>query len=164
MPRLTVSTPAFVDSAPVEVTVGRTVLASPEAIWAVLTNNDGWPEWFPGMKRCETTSTTPDGLGSTRVVKVGGLVAEEEFIFWDRPKDWGFTVTKTNLPLATEMIERVRLDASEHEGSNNTITEVRYSAHLTPHPLARPITGIVKMNIRKAWEKGLVGLAAQVER
>lgn len=163
MPRLTTSTPDFVDRAPITVTVGRTILASPEAIWSALSNNESWTEWFPNMKRCQTTSNTPDGLGSTRVVKVGALTAYEEFIFWDRPKDWGFTITRTNLPMATEMIERVQLDTSEHAASNNTVTEVRYSAHLTPHLLTRPIAGIVKMNIRKAWEQGLVGLAAHVE-
>lgn len=164
MPRLQPCSPEFVGEAPVTITVGRTVHASPESIWAVLTDNESWTEWFPDMKRCESTSNPSEGVDATRVVKVGSLRAHEQFIFWDRPHDWGFTITKTNLPMASKMIERVQLDSSEHPSSNNTVTEVRYSAHLTPHLLARPILGLIKMQIRKTWEQGLVGLAGHVEK
>ncbi len=167
MPRLIASPPEFVDNAPVVVNVGRTIIASPEAIWAALTHNETWPEWFPDMKRCETTSSPGDGIGATRTVKVGNLVAEEQFIFWDRPKDWGFAMTKTNLPLAKQFVERVQLDTSTHQSDEaraNTVTEVRYTGYIEPHLLMKPFAGLLKMQVRTTWEKALVGLAEHVER
>ncbi len=157
MPKLELADPSFVDEAPVTINVGRTLHASPEAVWAALTDNESWTEWFPNMKRCDTTSSDPNGIGSTRTVKVGGLVADEQFIFWDRPKDWGFSIVKTNLPLATKMIERVQLE------STGGTTNVRYSASFTPHLLTKPIVSLVKMQIMKSWEDGLVGLAQHIE-
>jgi hypothetical protein len=100
-----------------------------------------------------TTSPTPTGVGSTRTVKVGSLVADEQFILWEPESAWGFAVTRTNLPVARKMLEQVELLAKE---SNQTL--VRYTGAFEPHPLNRIAFGLTKRQVRAAWIAGLAGL------
>lgn len=155
MPSLDVVEPEFATTAPRRVVVERTIDATPSDLWSIIVDNEGWTAWFPGMKRCTTTSAMATGVGATRTVKVGGLEAEERFIAWDAPRVWAFCVTRTNIPLASKMLEQIELEPTEGG------TLVRYTGAFEPHALTRFVFGLVEKNVRSAWTGGLDGLARQ---
>jgi hypothetical protein len=105
------------------------------------------------MSFCTTTSTLQTGVGATRTVKVGPLVADEHFILWEPESSLGFCVTRTNLPIAKRMLEQVELVADQAQG-----TLVRYTGAFDPHPLSRLTFGLTKRQVRAAWTAGLAGL------
>lgn len=167
MARLTLADPSFAQSAPHRVVVERTITASAEAIWSVISDNSTWTSWFPGMSRCETTTTTTSstpatGVGSRRTVKVGPLLVEEQFISWDENKLWGFCVTRSNLPVARKMLEQLELiDQSTSSGPS---TLIRYTGAFVPHPLALLTFNLTKRQVEAAWTGGLAGLAEFAHR
>jgi hypothetical protein len=132
MPTLSVVDPSFARTAPQTVVLERQIPASPAELWRVLSDNSSWMSWFPGMSFCTTTSEPMTGLGSTRTVKVGPLVADEHFILWEPESAWGFAVIRTNIPVAKRMLEQVELFANQSNG-----TLVRYTGAFEPHPLTR---------------------------
>jgi hypothetical protein len=105
------------------------------------------------MSFCTTTSQVPTGVGSTRTVKVGPLVADEQFIVWEPETAWAFCVSRTNLPIAKRMLEQVELVPNN---SNETL--VRYTGAFEPHPLSRLTFGLTKRQVRTMWTAGLAGL------
>jgi uncharacterized protein YndB with AHSA1/START domain len=85
MPNLTPRDIDFVEQAPVRITTNVELSATPEEVWAVLTDNERWPEWFPAAKACTTTSDPAEGVGSTRWVHFDLFKVNERFIVWDNP-------------------------------------------------------------------------------
>lgn len=158
MPSLEAVEPDFATTASRRVVVERTIDATPSDLWSIIADNATWPEWFPGMKRCDTTSAMPTGVGATRTVKVGPLEAEERFVAWDAPRVWAFCVTRTNLPMASKMYEQLELEPSEGG------TLVRYTGAFEPHILTRFVFGLVEKNVRSAWDGGLEGLDQRAAR
>lgn len=160
MPKLTLTDPSFAQTAPHKVVVERTVEASPEAIWTVLSDNTTWTSWFTGMSRCDSTSSPATGIGSTRTVKVGPLVAEERFISWEPNKLWGFSVIRTNLPVARKMLEQVEL--VDRSTPTRAASLVRYTGAFVPHRFAVLTFALTKRQVCAAWTRGLDGLAGFV--
>ena len=160
MPNLKPVDSAFAQSAHHVVTVERTIAAPPDRIWAVIDDVGSWTEWYPGMSRCEPTSDPENGLGSTRRIKIGALVADERIIVHDPPNAWAFTVLKTNLPLANRMLEGLALSGD----AGGDATTVTYTGAFEPHLLTRLTFSLVRRSVRSAWTRGLDGLAQQVER
>ncbi|MFZ1866167.1 MAG: SRPBCC family protein, partial [Polyangiales bacterium] len=70
MPKLTPRNTDFVDTAPIRITTVVTAKATPEEVWAVMADNERWPEWFNAAKSCRTTSDVSGGVGSTRWIHV----------------------------------------------------------------------------------------------
>jgi len=161
MPKLTPVDTNFAAVAPVNIVVSKTIAADVADVWAVVTHNPTWTEWFPQMKSCETTSDPGFGVGATRTVKVGGLRADEVFVAWDENVRWAFTIVGTNLPLATKMLEQIEFSSSPSDGSPSTT--VTYTGSIAPHWLARPILPIAKWNLKRSWATGFDNLAAMLE-
>jgi hypothetical protein len=157
MPTLKIVDPSFARSAQHTVVVEQTIGSDPARIWAVLSDNATWTTWFPGMTQCITTSAEPTGIGSTRTVKVGPLVADEQFILWETNVIWGFCVTRTNLPVASKMLEQVELVSNRSGG-----TLVRYTGAFEPHTFSRLTFGLTKRQVRAVWTAGLAGLEQAV--
>jgi uncharacterized protein YndB with AHSA1/START domain len=66
MPALTPRDTDSIDEALNRVTTVVEVAATPDEVWAVLADNERWPEWFPAAKACRTTSNQAEGVGATR--------------------------------------------------------------------------------------------------
>lgn len=158
MPSLTPADLDFAGTAPNRIVVERTVAAPAARIWEALVDTAGWTTWFPTMTSATSTSDPDHGLGSTRSVKVGGLVADERFIGWEPERLWAFTIVRTNLPMAKRFTEQVELIP---DGDR---TAVRYTGAFEPTVFTRWFTRIVEGQIRTAWTNGLDGLADHVER
>lgn len=160
MPKLAEVDTTFAEVAPVKIVTSKIMAANVADVWAVVTHNPTWTEWFPMMTSCETTSDPAFGVGATRTVKVGGLRADEVFVAWDENALWAFSIVRTNLPLATKMLEQIEFSTSSSDGSSTTIT---YTGAITPHWLARPILPLAKWNLKRLWSKGFDNLAAMLE-
>jgi len=156
MPTLSPVDTSFLTTASRTVTVEQVIASPPAPIWATLVDNPGWTMWYPGMKRCESTSDPAHGVGSTRTVEVGGLKADEKFVAWEPEKLWAFTITKTNLPMAKRFLEQVELIPGDG------VTTVRYTGAFEPMRITQPFVRLIDKQIRTAWTNGLAGLAAHV--
>lgn len=153
MPKLTKVDAAFVATARQTVTVDQIVRAPIQKVWDTIANNDLWPQWFPIMTECQTTSDPATGIGATRSVVVGLLEADEVFVAWDEPHLWAFSIVKTNLPMATKFVGQLEL--STHDQG----TKVVYTGAFDPHLVTKLSYPIVKRQVRKSWTAGLAGLA-----
>ncbi len=91
----------FFETAPFRFEASVEVDAAPEGVFDVFEDADAWTVWVPAIKHVEWTSPKPFGVGTTRTVKmVGGMVAEEEFIAWERGRRMAFyfrTASQKNL-------------------------------------------------------------------
>jgi len=149
----------FVDRAAHIVKVERIIDATRTEIWNVITETSTWTSWFPTMTRAESVSQRAT-LGSTRTVKVGPLVADEQIVAADEPARWGFTVVRTNLPIATHMLEL--LDLEDVGSPDRPRTRVIYTGAFTPKWFNRPFFAMTKRSVATTWRHGLDGLAAHV--
>lgn len=150
----------FLDSAPQLVKVERIIDASPTAIWDAVVDTARWCEWFPTMSRAESISPLATE-GTTRTIKVGPLVAEERVVVADRPSRWGFTATRTNMPVAKKLLELIELEDVTADTSPRTL--VRYTGAFQPLWFNRPLFSVVKRNVARTWRHGLDGLAVYVD-
>lgn len=141
---------SFIDKADHHVIVEQTVHAPRELVWLALADHGGWDSWYPGMTQCETNE--PGGRGARRVVKLGPLVAHEQWIVWEPEIALGFTVERMNLPMARRMFELIEL---RDEGGQ---TLVRFTGAYQSHPLARLTFGRSKRQIQASWSQALTQL------
>jgi hypothetical protein len=156
MPELVLVDPDFADTAPRVVRVERVIDVSPAQVWNCVLDTSGWTEWFPTMSRADSMSP-PATHGSSRTVKIGLLVAEEQVVVADEPLRWGFSVTHTNIPIAKRLLELLDLeDASTTERAR---CRVRYTGAFEPLWFNRPLFGLVTRNVARSWRHGLDGLA-----
>jgi hypothetical protein len=152
MPTLTKVDAAFVETARQKVQVEQIVRAPIQKVWDTIADSDSWPQWFKPMTECVVTSDPRTGVGATRSVVVGSLEADEEFVTWDEPNVWAFTIVKTNIPIASKFIEQLELD------THNDGTLVSYTGAFDPHLVTKLSYPLVKRQIRKSWTAGLQGL------
>jgi uncharacterized protein YndB with AHSA1/START domain len=153
MPKLTPVDAAFIATARQVVEVKQLVRAPIQRVWDTIADNNSWTKWFSPMSECRSTSEPATGVGATRSVVVGALEADEEFVAWDEPNVWAFSIVKTNIPMATKFLEHVEL-ATHNEG-----TLVTYTGAFDPHLVTKLSYPLVKRQIRKSWTTGLAGLA-----
>ena len=153
MANLTKVDGAFIDTARQTVVVEQIVRAPIQKVWDTIADNDTWVRWFHDMSSCETTSDPATGVGATRSVVVGALEADEEFVTWDEPNVWAFSIVKTNIPMATKFIEQLELE------THNEGTRVTYTGAFDPHMVTKFSYPLVKRQIRKSWTVGLEGLS-----
>ena len=108
MREMTPRPPEWIDTAPIKTRAAREIVATPDEVWAVLIQHERWPEWFDALERAEGTGG--EGLGSTRSGWIKSWRIDEEFIIWDKPSSFGFTVLAADGPIgrfAETLNERV---------------------------------------------------------
>ncbi len=81
----------FFETAPFRLEASVEVDATPGRVFDIFEDADAWTVWVPPIKHVEWTSPKPFGVGTTRTVTMsGGLLAEEEFIAWERGRRMAF--------------------------------------------------------------------------
>lgn len=143
---------AFVERAPVVVRAEVSVPASPAAVWRAFADAPAWVDWFTGMQDAHYTSPAPYGVGSTRSVRVMGLVADETILAFDPGKCFAFRVDATNAPLLRALVEVVTL---EPDGAN---TRVVYRQAFEAKPWLRPLLPLLRGQMERGLRRGLDGL------
>ena len=154
MAELTRQPPEWTDRAPVKIRASRELIASPNEVWAVICDHERWPEWFEAIDDCRTTGG--DCLGSTRTVTVGRADIYEEFIVWDEPRSWGFTVLEAQGPIgrvAASLNERIDIQVLAADR-----VRVTYLMAFQPRRFAGPTFRLLSGQLRRSLRSALAGL------
>ena len=146
----------FVDTAPIRITTVVTAKGAPKEVWAVMADNERWPEWFNAAKSCRTTSDVSGGVGSTRWIHVDLFKVNERFIAWDPPRRWAFTILDVNLPGVVSVVEHALI---EPVGTGET--RVTYVMASEVAPYLRPLVPILRWRLTGMFKKGLAGIEGQ---
>jgi uncharacterized protein YndB with AHSA1/START domain len=147
----------FIETAAELITTEVTVAGTPEEVWAVLIDNERWPEWFPAAKSCHTTSDQIGGVGSTRWIHVDLFKVNQRFVGWDPPHRWAQTNVDANLPGIVSVVEQAIVDpVGDHE------TRVTYTLGADFAPYMRPIVPVLRWRLGSLLKKGLAGIDGQV--
>ncbi|WP_280346585.1 SRPBCC family protein [Nocardia neocaledoniensis] len=94
--------------------------APPSAVWAALTADDALVSWSAAVTGMRWTSRPPYGVGSTRVVTLGGVAAlTERFYRWDDERRMTFTVDAATVPGLRRFAEDLQLTPT---GTGTTLT------------------------------------------
>ena len=110
MPQMTPRPAQWIESAPIKVRASREMAATPDEVWVAVADHAGWPEWFTSIERAEATGGS--GVGSTRSVFIRSWRLDEEFVEWEAPALFGFTVVAADGPigrLAESLNERIEI-------------------------------------------------------
>jgi uncharacterized protein YndB with AHSA1/START domain len=159
MPSLTPREPDFIDTASELITTEVVAAASPEEVWAVFTDNERWPEWFPAAKSCRTTSDQAEGVGSTRWIHFDLFKVNERFVAWDPPRRWAFTILDANLPGIVSVVEQAIIEpVDEHQ------TRVTYTLAADLASYMRPLVPMLRWRLGSLFKKGLAGIDDQVAK
>lgn len=140
---------------PVRISAQQTATASPDAVFAVLADHAGWPEWFGSVRKVEVTGAAA-GIGAARRVHATGMVIDEEFIAWDPGIRWAFTATGLRPLLTRSLLEDCQLTATDAGG-----TAITYTMHLDPRPAMGPVIAASAPLIRRQLAKALANLATR---
>ena len=149
----------FVESASTQVTTIVEVKATPNEVWAVLTDNERWPEWFPAAKACRTTSESPEGVGATRWMHFDLFKVNERFVAWEPPTRWAFTILDANLPGIVTVVEQAVI-----EPVSDVSTRVTYVLAADVAPYMRPVVPFLKWRLGKLFAQGLPGIEQQAAK
>ena len=144
----------FIDRAQGLARAEVTLKASPADVWRVLNETEQWPAWFDGMKFARVTSSSWDGLGSTRQVKVGPLTVDEQMVAWKEERQWGFFATAVSGtgPTVKRLLEVVDI---EPVGTGSKLT---YTGAFDLVPWLRPLRSVVKKQFASAWQTNLAAI------
>jgi uncharacterized protein YndB with AHSA1/START domain len=159
MPRLTPRDADFIEEASIRIPSAVEVNATPDEVWAVLTDHERWPEWFPAAKACRTTSDQAQGVGATRWIHFDLFKVNERFIAWEPPHRWAFTVLDANFPGIASVVEQFLL-----EPANGGVTVVRHTLAAEVAPYMRPMAPLLRWRNAALFKKGLAGIEGQVEK
>ena len=142
---------AWLETADISLVFTAEIDASPEEVFDVLADHEGWTSWFSPVK--SVTDIGPSaGVGARRRVQVPPLTVDEKFIAWDRPSRYTFTITAISLPVVTRMAEDWRLEES---AAGTRVTNV-IAADLPRW--AQPTRPIVRLVVRQLTASGVVDL------
>jgi len=159
MPTLTPRDTDFIESASTRITTVVTVNATPDEVWAVIADNERWPEWFPAAKQCRTTSAEAQGVGSTRWIHFDLFKVNERFVAWDPPHRWAFTLLDANLPGIISVVEQALIEPA---GDGKTVLTYVVAADVAPY--IRPLVPVLRWRLGTLFKKGLAGIENQVAR
>jgi hypothetical protein len=95
----------FVDTAPHRFAETFEIAQPAEAVWAALTGDDAL-HWCRALTKLTWTSPRPFGVGTTRTVRVVGLIRiDERFVVWEEGRRKSFVGVQCNLPLIKRVAE-----------------------------------------------------------
>lgn len=160
MAALVTRTIDFAETAPGRAEQTVVIDASTAEVWAAIIDNERWPEWFPNVKVCTSTSDPATGVGSTREVRLpGNAMVEERFIAWEDEALWAFTAETMKPTLFRSLVERVTL--TEPTPGRTSVT---YRMAFEPTTATRLVAPMVRFGLERNLAKALAGLADHVVR
>lgn len=134
------------------------VLAPPERVFDLIVDDDAFAEWLKDFVAVRWTSDPPHGVGSTRDVELKTLAVREQFLVWDRATRLTFTMTALSIPIASQLVEDIRLHA-ESGGS----TRIVWTVHYSPRLWVRPIHPLVRFVFGRLFRESLGRLKRMAE-
>lgn len=135
--------------------------ASREEIWDVLVDNSSWSEWFEGCRSIQAVPPIWSASGDTRTIRVGALMIDEVAVELEPQACWAMSIIKTNLPLASRMLEV--LDLIDTSRNGETRTEVRWTGAFDLPSYLRPLNAVIAAQLIKKWGTSLERLFDAVD-
>lgn len=136
----------WIAEAPLIIRATVATAADPDAIFEVLTRNEQFPEWFPGVKSVRTDGRS--GLGARRIVRIPGATVAETIIVWIPGRRWAFTATAARPRFFRSLVEECVIEPGEQS------TSITYTAYVDPmpalSPLVRALAPLQRWNNRRA--------------
>lgn len=131
--------------------------ASPEAVWAVLSNFHSVDGWAPRVRRVIAIGDATHGLGMARHCDVRGLGGVDEVVnVWEEGRRLGYSVTPVGPIGASQSLWK--LDPAP-EGS--TLVTLRLSYDMRFGPLGALLHGLL---VRRLLARNLRGALALLKR
>lgn len=143
---------AWLDRASVVVRAERVLAAPASAVWARIADHASWPEWFAEVGAVEP-GPVADAVGGTRRVRVGRVVFDEEFVAWDPPRRFAFTVTAMRPRLLRSLVECVEVDPLGEDSCR-----VTYRQGFDAGPVVRVLLGRSRRRLEGTLARALESL------
>lgn len=143
---------AWLERAPLVVRVERALEAPASAVWARIADHATWPMWFPEVDSVEPGATA-EGVGGTRRVRVGRVVFDEEFVAWDPPRCFAFTVTAMRPRLLRSLVECVEVEPLGEDSCR-----VTYRQGFDAGPAVRVLLGLSRRRLERTLAGALDSL------
>jgi ribosome-associated toxin RatA of RatAB toxin-antitoxin module len=141
----------FFDNAPHCFTAQEVVPATPSQVFSIFEDPHSWTVWADVIQSVEWTSPKPYRLGTTRRVYMkGAMIADEEFIAWERGKRMAFCFTKFSQNKVTSFAE----DYQVTDLKNGTCN-VQWRMAMAPKGFSKVLlmiaSPLMKMFVRRAF-------------
>ena len=132
-----------------EITVGRTLNAPREAVWAILADFPNISRWNSGVNKSHATSDTADGVGASRHCDLAPLGAlEETIVEWSPTEKMVVRIdSAAKLPIKAGL---VTFDLGDDAGS--TPTQIRYVYDPRFGVVGKAMGPTVDRQLRKGFE------------
>jgi hypothetical protein len=95
----------FLETAPMRLAFEAVVLATPDRVFAALSDQPTTWTWFPGVKGLPYEGAAPFGVGTKRTVRALGNTYHETIVAWEAPDRWAYRVEETTMPIAKALVE-----------------------------------------------------------
>lgn len=108
--------PQFVDEAPHAFRFELRLEATPQEVFALISDEAREAEWFPDFRDARWVDGRR-GAGCTRVYRLSYLTLHEEFLIWEPGARLTFWVSAASLPLTVQFLEDYRLTPRPEGGT-----------------------------------------------
>lgn len=153
---------AWIDQAPVQVTIGRTIDAPASKIWQEFAECSGWSIWAPGVKSCyyenDENGDIAPGVGAVRYFHQDQYKVRERIIEWEPTNTWGITVIDDQSPVV--LINGFAEVVTFTENQDGTEIEFRLGADLKWW--VRPFVPLLVAQIKSRLNGFMDGLEKQL--
>ncbi|MBY8855473.1 SRPBCC family protein [Nocardia sp. CA2R105] len=134
----------------------------PHDVWDMLTADDALVSWSAVITASKWLSPRPFGVGTTRLVTLGGVVRlEERFYRWEEGERMTFTVDAASIPGLKRFAEDLVLQPTPGG------TRLTWTFALEGNPLLQPLLGVaspVNNIVTRTIAQGITGKAQQEAR
>lgn len=149
--------PKKYSSLPETFRVERIFDKTPEQIWPELVNHRGMIEWMPGISDVQITHNDEgtEGLGCKRVCQFGPETLNEEIVWWEENKAYGYKIADNNL--IENHVAYVTIEAL-----SNGKSKVSWIQHLQPKGNFIKRLLMKKIMLPRTLKKGLKNLEQRI--
>ncbi|WP_067901090.1 SRPBCC family protein [Nocardia vaccinii] len=138
------------------------IAAGPQDVWDMLTADDALVSWSAVITASKWISPRPFGVGTTRLVTLGGVVRlEERFYRWEEGERMTFTVDAASIPGLKRFAEDLVLRPAPGG------TQLTWTFALEGNPLLQPLLSVaspVNNIVTRTIAHGITGKTRQEAR
>ncbi len=131
---------AFVQHAPLRLVLHAEVPATPDAVYAALSDDPATWTWFPTLTGGRFPSDAR-GVGAPREVTVGGTTISETVLSAEPGRQWAYRIDDMQVPIAKALIELWDLAEVPATSTRPAATHVTFTFAAEPTALSARMVG-----------------------
>lgn len=131
---------AFADDAPLRLVLHAEVAATPDQVYAALSDDPATWTWFPGLQGGRFPAGT-NAVGDPREVRIGGTTVAETILAADPGRRWAYRVDAMQIPIARALVEVWDLEEVPETSTRPPATRIVYTFALDPSRLSARTAG-----------------------